>query len=292
MPLRANIIWTNILQYVYYISLAHCSWLVHILIKYSEFAGALGDVKELGVRPINDHHKGSLDSLISSVTANKSSLARAMLASSSENLTTTEMEEYERDDELPSYIGSSDGSESSDRVESEIDEDKTGHAVDVDSDDTDGDIGDHCHSDPGSGYSSSGGGGGSADDDEDSKLRALLHQVGRTYVGYNTGRDVSSARRRLASNQRKEVEETRRQNTYTASPPMGLPISVNREGLGKLSHSAGNARLGNTSIDSSGTPATKSTLVQGNYTLAANENTKPSGEKDLQTDSIENGEFA
>lgn len=265
---------------------ASCLQLVHILIKYSEFSGTLGDVKESGVRPIGDHRKASTDSLVSSVTTKTSSLGRIMLASSSECLTTTEMEEYERDDELPFYIGSTDDSESSDQVESE---NMFRHIVYCDDTDDDKDD-ENCHGNPGNGYSSSGDEGSGADDDEDSKLRALLHQVGRTYVGYSASRDISSARR-LVSDQRKEVVDTKRQNTYRAPPSMGLPRNVTREGLGKLTYSAGNARLGSLSIDSCGTPATKSTLAQENYTLAADENTKPSEEKDLQTDYADNGEI-
>lgn len=195
------------------------------------------------------------------------------------------MEEYERFNELPSYIGSIDVSESGNRVGSEIDENRSGYAVH--NDDTDNAEGGENCSDPESGCSSSGDEGSSADDDEDSKLRALLHQVGRTYVGYSTGRGVRSARK-LASNERKEVEDTKRQNTYEA----GLPRCVNREGLGKLSYSAGNARVGSMPIDSCVTLATKSALVHGNHTLASNENTKPFEENGLQTDYVGSGELA
>ena len=86
------------------------------------------------------------------------------------------MDEYEREDGVFPSIDGSDGSESGDGGEQDMGEDrfrKEKNHVDTSDGESEGN--------PGSGYES---GGSSVDDDEDSKLRALLHQVGRTYVGY------------------------------------------------------------------------------------------------------------
>jgi len=140
-----------------------------------------------------------------------------MLSHSTDCLTTTEMEEYEREEGEYSCLGSTDGSEGEDGMEKELTKDKSVQEEDSGGNVCEGESADSAgEGEPGSGYSISGDEGSSADDDEDSKLRALLHQVGRPYAGYSSRGDA------MRYNSRDQGKKKTRNYICTFSPQWGI----------------------------------------------------------------------
>ena len=202
-----------------------------------------------------------------------------MLSHSTDCLTTTEMEEYEREVGEYSCLGSTDGSESEDGMEKELIKDESMRQEDEGSNSGEGENEDSTgEGEPGSGHSISGDEGSSADDDEDSKLRALLHQVGRPYAGYSSGVDAMGYNSRNREKGKQESLHNNRKSNDTAGN--------DSKKLGNLSQSNGNIKNGGLTIQEgseTGITATKSTFVgrdiSGNGIIRSkeggDENTKP-----------------
>lgn len=180
-----------------------------------------------------------------------------MSSQSRELLTTTEMEEYERDDGEYSYLSSSDGNVSED----EIGKEEVKYANVTEENEKVDEI-DHSEGEgePGSGYSSNLDDGSSADDDEDSKLKTLLHQVGRTYVGYSNGGKMGKYMTRN--------HDGRKQHKTSQKAPIAFPHNGgynfamgNDKTLGCVSPNTGNIRNDILADDGAGGIGTKSTLV-------------------------------
>ncbi|KAF8419323.1 hypothetical protein EV426DRAFT_615873 [Tirmania nivea] len=261
LPQKANISWTNFLH---------------------EFAGTLGNVRESGVRPISDNYRGSADSLLLEATAARqsSSLGRSMLSHSADCLMTTEMEEYEREEGDYSCLGSTDGSESEDGMEKELIKEESVQAEDEGMNVGGGENEDSAgEGEPACGYSLSSDEGSSVDDDEDSKLRALLHRVGRPYAGYSSGGDAMRYNSRDQGGKEQEATFASSHHNGKSNDTAGNDSKT----LGNLSQNYENIRNGGLTIQEDGIATAKSTFVgrdiSGNEIMelkeGGNENTKP-----------------
>ncbi|KAF8462893.1 hypothetical protein BDZ91DRAFT_796675 [Kalaharituber pfeilii] len=266
LPSRANISWTNVLQ---------------------EFAGDLGNVKESGVRPISDCHRGRADSLLLSMKPIRQShtLGRSKLSKSSACLTTTEMEECEEEDGGLRIGNSTDVTKSDDGAELETSDSETEEEDNKkgDEDEDEQDIDSENNGDDGS----------SADDDEDSKLRALLHQVGKCYIGYGETGNAPSAKSRFRQGRRK---------SFRISESSCRTVGNNQKGLNNLGPHIGNSQIDNITIQGgnhSDILATKSTFVGHNNGRGflcskelANENIRPGIMQDQTLQNLNDTQYA
>ena len=190
------------------------------------------------------------------------------------------MEEYERDDSEYSNMGSTDSSEGEDGVDKSIRDENNDGELDINGDESDDSSengrGDDGEGEPGSGDSSNGDEESSADDDEDSKLRALLHQVGRTYQGYCNSEKV--IRYRMRRTQKKKQQHSMSRTTAQNYSKSNLATGNDNKTLTCLSHNSENVNKGNGIVPeinpARDNTATKSTFFgQG---ISGNMNTNPS----------------
>jgi len=204
-----------------------------------------------------------------------------MPSHSTECLTTTEMEEYEREAGEYSYLGST-GSESEDETKKMLFRDES-----VQEEDGGGNVGEESgdsvgEGEPGSGYSISSDEGSSADDDEDSKLRALLQQIWRPYAGYSSGgEDIGYDPR----SQRRKKQQTNFASPHHTGKSTGTPENGSKtsDNLGQINGNIRNESITIHEDGESGVMATKSTFfgrdTSGNGIIVleagSDENAKP-----------------